>query len=207
MTDVRKLDRAIVIGLSILVCVCRTGVGLGQRDLLQIIADSPGIEAGLCVHIGSTDGDLEIQLSGNGRRLVHGLALDEESRGKAYGAIRAAGLWHRCPASHSEWTSLPKACRTCTAIIERGFRRSEQSSRPTQMQTLRPNTTEMLQHSFSYLYPSIRKIFAQNLSCNIPLDCHQVVYLLFNVFVRIDIRADAAFHHGLESSFHGNYHV
>lgn len=55
--------------------------------------DLPGTETGLCVHIGSTDGALEIELARSGQKLVHGLARNVQSLDKACRAIQAAGLW------------------------------------------------------------------------------------------------------------------
>jgi len=51
-----------------------------------------GVEAGLCVHLGATDGALEAEWARTGRRLVHGLALDDAAVGRARQAIAAAGL-------------------------------------------------------------------------------------------------------------------
>jgi len=81
------------LGFVALLSFLRPLYGEDLNNLLQVIADSPGTEAGLCVHVGSTDGALEIELAGNGRRLVHGLALDGKSADMACGEIRAAGLW------------------------------------------------------------------------------------------------------------------
>jgi len=57
------------------------------------IARGTGIEAGLVVHVGSTDGRLEAELAKGGRRLVHGLALDDRARDAARTAIADAGLY------------------------------------------------------------------------------------------------------------------
>jgi outer membrane protein assembly factor BamB len=52
--------------------------------------DATGVRAGLAVHVGSSDGALEASLAGP--FLVHGLALDRESRERARDALRARGL-------------------------------------------------------------------------------------------------------------------
>jgi outer membrane protein assembly factor BamB len=57
------------------------------------IIEATGICAGLAVHLGTTDGALEIHLAGGGRMLVHGLALDGASLAAARQAIRAKGLY------------------------------------------------------------------------------------------------------------------
>jgi outer membrane protein assembly factor BamB/SAM-dependent methyltransferase len=51
-----------------------------------------GVEAGLAVHVGATDGRFEADMAAGGRFLVHGLALDGASLQAARAAIRAAGL-------------------------------------------------------------------------------------------------------------------
>jgi len=68
-------------------------VAAEPNNLLGIITNSAGVEAGLCVHIGSTDGAVEIQMVCNGRRLVHGLAFDDQSLDSARKAIQAEGLY------------------------------------------------------------------------------------------------------------------
>ncbi|MCX5671178.1 MAG: PQQ-binding-like beta-propeller repeat protein, partial [Planctomycetota bacterium] len=57
------------------------------------ILDATGIRAGLGVHVGATDGVLEIGLTSGGRMLVHGLALDDASLATARQAIQAKGLY------------------------------------------------------------------------------------------------------------------
>ena len=39
-----------------------------------------GVRNGLAVHLGSSDGRMEAQLTNGGRALVHGIALDDTSR-------------------------------------------------------------------------------------------------------------------------------
>jgi hypothetical protein len=50
---------------SVLLGVCSSVVAAEPDNLLGIITNSAGVEAGLCVHIGSTDGAIEIQMAGN----------------------------------------------------------------------------------------------------------------------------------------------
>ena len=52
-----------------------------------------GPEAGLAVHLGTTDGQLEIGLASGGRMLVHGLALSDRDRDRARAAIQSKGLY------------------------------------------------------------------------------------------------------------------
>jgi len=58
----------------------------------QALADS-GLQAGLCVHLGTTDGEIEAELAAGGRRLVHGLALDDTACQAARGALQARGIY------------------------------------------------------------------------------------------------------------------
>ncbi|MFP4058438.1 MAG: PQQ-binding-like beta-propeller repeat protein [Candidatus Brocadiia bacterium] len=52
-----------------------------------------GVEAGLAVHLGTTDGRLEAGLAEGGRMLVHGLAPDRASRDRARATLQARGLY------------------------------------------------------------------------------------------------------------------
>jgi len=76
-THRNRVNRITGASFSLLLGVCSAVVAAEPDNLLGIITNSTGVEAGLCVHIGSTDGAIEIQLADNGRRLVHGLALDD----------------------------------------------------------------------------------------------------------------------------------
>jgi outer membrane protein assembly factor BamB len=59
----------------------------------EVILAKAGVEAGLAVHLGTRDGQLEIALTNGGRRLVQGLALDDAAAGAARAAIRAKDLY------------------------------------------------------------------------------------------------------------------
>jgi hypothetical protein len=54
-----------------------------------------GIGSGLVVHLGTTDGQLEVALSGDGQRLVHGLAADDKLIARAREAIVRSGAYGR----------------------------------------------------------------------------------------------------------------
>lgn len=66
---------------------------LTRDDVVAEIARA----AGLCVHVGSTDGGFEVAAAANGRLLVHGLAADESSLARTRDAI--AGTGRPMPAS------------------------------------------------------------------------------------------------------------
>jgi len=92
-THRNRVNRITGASFSLLLGVCSSVVAAKPDNLLGIISNSAGVEAGLCVHIGSTDGTIEIQMARNGRRLVHGLALDDQSLNIARKAIQAEGLY------------------------------------------------------------------------------------------------------------------
>lgn len=92
MREFRLLYRSVT-HLAVLLSFVGSAHGRNADTILPGISDFPETGPGLCVHLGTTDGKLEIELAGNGRRLVHGLALDAEAFERARRAIRAAGLW------------------------------------------------------------------------------------------------------------------
>ena len=61
---------------------------LAAQDLSEEVRKT-GVTAGLAVHLGTTNGDLEIELASSGKMLVHGLALRDESVRRARQAIQA----------------------------------------------------------------------------------------------------------------------
>jgi hypothetical protein len=69
------------------------GAAAEKPGNLARMSAAHGIDAGVCVHIGASDGTLEIKLAANGRRLVHGLALDDSSLLRARNAIKQKGLY------------------------------------------------------------------------------------------------------------------
>lgn len=58
----------------------------------QVVRET-GAAAGLVVHLGTTDGQLEIEFARRGSRCVHGLALSEPAGERARQAIRTAGQY------------------------------------------------------------------------------------------------------------------
>jgi len=88
-----RVRRMTAAAFPVLLSVCSSMVVAEPDNLLGIITNSTGVEASLCVHIGSTDGAVEIQMVRNGRRLVHGLALDDQSLNIARKTIQAEGFY------------------------------------------------------------------------------------------------------------------
>ena len=76
---------------ALLICLALAGPAAAQsaKDAVK----ATGVEAGLAVHLGSTDGAVEVALTNGGRMLVHGLAVDADSVGRARRTIQAAGLY------------------------------------------------------------------------------------------------------------------
>ncbi|HUT36112.1 MAG TPA: PQQ-binding-like beta-propeller repeat protein [Planctomycetota bacterium] len=75
---------------SALVAFATLAAGAGAGALPP---EAAGVEAGLAVHVGATDGQLEIALARGGRRLVHGLARSDAARDAARAALQAKGLY------------------------------------------------------------------------------------------------------------------
>ena len=67
-------------------------VGAAEPDGAQLLK-SAGLEGGLAVHVGATDGALEAGLTNGGRVLVHGLALTDAARDAARQALFSRGLY------------------------------------------------------------------------------------------------------------------
>jgi len=58
----------------------------------QVLAEIKAA-GGLCVHLGSTDGAMEIAAAESGRMLVHGLAADDAALATARAAIEKSGRY------------------------------------------------------------------------------------------------------------------
>ncbi|MGD0901092.1 MAG: PQQ-binding-like beta-propeller repeat protein, partial [Thermoguttaceae bacterium] len=65
----------------------------GRADLAELPGVAGGQVRGLVVHLGTSDGKLELQLAASGKALVHGLAVDTAGAHRARQAIARAGLY------------------------------------------------------------------------------------------------------------------
>jgi outer membrane protein assembly factor BamB len=65
------------------------GSTLSRDEMLADVKNA----AGLCVHVGSTDGAIEMAAAQSGRMLVHGLARDEAALASARDAVEKAGRY------------------------------------------------------------------------------------------------------------------
>ncbi len=87
---------------------------LHAGELLQ----KAGVEAGLAVHLGATDGEVEAGLTNEGRMLVHGLALTDAARDAARLALFSKGIYGL--ASVETWrdrTRLPYASNLANLVV------------------------------------------------------------------------------------------
>ena len=91
--------------------VSSSAVGAGLPDFKDV-------RGGLIVHVGTTDGKLEIALARGGRRLVHGLAVDATSARAAREAIAAGGLYGLASVEVAgDLTKLPYADNMVNLLI------------------------------------------------------------------------------------------
>jgi outer membrane protein assembly factor BamB len=100
------MRRRLALGIAVLSVVAVVGAGLfglsrawsqreapGRADLLaRAMLGSLDTQAGFCVHLGVTDGQLTTALSQNGKYLVHGIATSDEAVSAARQRIAAAKL-------------------------------------------------------------------------------------------------------------------
>lgn len=90
----------------------------GQGISADEIVRGSGARAGLAVHLGSTDGKLEIDLAGRGFRYVHGLAFDESASARARQAIQGKGLYGvGAVEAAPSWPNLPYADNLVNLLV------------------------------------------------------------------------------------------
>lgn len=95
---------------------CRAAADEG-RTAEQVIRAS-GIEAGLCVHLGTTDGALEAGLTNGGRMLVQGLALSAEDAATARQNLFDQGLYGIATVSRvGSLKTIPFCERTVNLLV------------------------------------------------------------------------------------------
>ena len=86
-------NRVLAFPLSIFMCWAVTMIDHAAAAAdADSIRQQAGIHAGLCVHLGITDGSLETDMAADGRLLVHGLTTNPKRVGTARRAIRQRGL-------------------------------------------------------------------------------------------------------------------
>ncbi|MEX2214168.1 MAG: PQQ-binding-like beta-propeller repeat protein [Phycisphaeraceae bacterium] len=106
----------LAVGAAILV-IAAAGAVAAPPDVSQVIEQSK-LEAGLAVHVGTSDGRLECGLAAKGRVLVHGLALTREALAAARTAIAREGLGGLASVElRPSVTSLPYADNLVNLLI------------------------------------------------------------------------------------------
>jgi outer membrane protein assembly factor BamB len=82
------------------------------------VREASGIQGGLCSRLGTTDGQLEVELTNGGRMLVHGLALDMKTTEAARQTIQAKGLYGLATVERAtSLTQLPYADNLVNLLI------------------------------------------------------------------------------------------
>ncbi|MHC4914523.1 MAG: outer membrane protein assembly factor BamB family protein [Planctomycetota bacterium] len=76
-----------------------------------------GVDAGLCVHLGVTDGKLTAELRSGGKFLVHGLAAEAGSVAKARAYIASKGLYGQVSVERCDTKTLPYAENLVNLIV------------------------------------------------------------------------------------------
>ncbi len=104
------------VGSLALIAAFSRAVEPGAAELLRLA----GTDSGLVLRLGTTDGQLEADLAGSGRVLVHGLALTDAARDQARTRILGAANSRYGLASVATWsdrTRLPYATHLATVLI------------------------------------------------------------------------------------------
>jgi len=100
----RRFSTGVSLIVACAVVCAQRAAGAEASESARGVLAATGVEAGLAVHVGTTDGQLEIGLAQSGRLLVHGLAVDAAALQKAREAILAKGIYGL--AAVEEWASL-----------------------------------------------------------------------------------------------------
>jgi outer membrane protein assembly factor BamB len=85
--------------------------------LAERIVKASGVKAGLCVHVGVTDGELTAGLRAGGRFVVHGLAADAASVEKARDFIRKSGQYGDVSVERVAFAKLPYADNLVNLLV------------------------------------------------------------------------------------------
>jgi len=115
---VRQAIATYLVATTCVVCGSAHGAGEGSGEPVSPILAAADVNAGLAVHLGTTDGQMEIELAQGGRLLVHGLAADAESVQKARAAIRAKGIYGLASVERrASFDSLPYADNLLNLLV------------------------------------------------------------------------------------------
>ena len=93
------------------------GGGTSRQTEAEALRSAAGVQGGLCVHLGSGNGDVAAAIGAHGSFLVHGLEASEENVALARSRIRQRGLYG--PVSVERWTPgrLPYADQMVNLLI------------------------------------------------------------------------------------------
>ncbi len=95
-------------------------VTTARADLAADALRMTKIDVGLAVHLGTTDGQVEMALADTGRMLVHGLALDDVALVRSRTAIQQRGLYPLASVTRvSSLRALPYADNMANLLIAR----------------------------------------------------------------------------------------
>jgi outer membrane protein assembly factor BamB len=97
--------------LPLSICTILVGAALtaDAGESADALVRASGVKAGLCLHLGVTDGEFTAALGRNGRFLVHGLSADRGAVAKARAHIAGAGRYGRVSVEYSALKKLPYA--------------------------------------------------------------------------------------------------
>ena len=101
--------------LLVAILVIATWPKLSHADDLSSVT---GIDAGLAIHLGTTDGQIEIELARNGSLVIHGLTNSSENLAAARAAIAAEGRYGLASVGRVEsFAKLPYADNLANLIV------------------------------------------------------------------------------------------
>ncbi len=105
-------------GVFLLMLAAAVSVAAGPDREWKDGLDQAGFSGGLAIHIGSTDGQVELELSRGGRILVHGVTLDGDACQTARRAIAASGLYGAVSVERlGSFQRLPYADHLVNAVV------------------------------------------------------------------------------------------
>ncbi|MFH0820144.1 MAG: hypothetical protein V1908_00005 [Candidatus Peregrinibacteria bacterium] len=88
-----------------------------ENTLAKKLVETSGIKAGLCVHLGVTDGKLTAELGKAGKFIVHGLSSDQETTDKARVCIQEQKLYGQVSVERGDFSRLPYADNLVNLLV------------------------------------------------------------------------------------------
>ncbi|KPL02422.1 MAG: hypothetical protein AMK75_02785, partial [Planctomycetes bacterium SM23_65] len=111
------------------------------KRLAENIVRSAGINTGLCVHLGCTDGHLTAELAGQGKFVVHGVASTREAAETARRHLQSLGLHGTVSIHHADFSRLPYVENLVNLVVVDDFTDAQKKGLPLEevMRVLCPN--------------------------------------------------------------------